>query len=326
MKQFQFIIQIKKYYRQIAIAFGAIAAVVLFILFYFLLAPSDFPDRKIVTVKSGQYLSQVADGLESSSIIKSPFLFKILVVIVSGNRQVKAADYLFDQPESAVRVAYRLVNGIQGMPKIKVTFFEGMTVKDMGALLKKAIPNFDLSTFIALATPYEGYLFPDTYFFYESTSPQDVIEQLRGTFNEKIKLEILPAQASGHSLGDILKMASIVEREATSTADRKMVAGVLWNRIVISMPLQVDPPFYYLLGKDSSELTLSDLAIDSPYNLYKHTGLPPTPIDNPGLDAIEATISPTKSKYLFYLSDKYGNMHYSEDLNGHATNKRKYIN
>ena len=120
-------------------------------------------------------------------------------------------------------------------------------------------------------------------------------------------------------------MASIVEREATSSIDRRMIAGILWKRIATNMPLQVDPPFYYILGKDSASLTLSDLAVDSPYNLYKHTGLPPTPIDNPGLDSIVDTINPTASNYLFYLSDKNGRMHYAATLDGHTANANKYI-
>ena len=91
------------------------------------------------------------------------------------------------------------------------------------------------------------------------------------------------------------------------------------------MPLQVDPTLYYLLGKDSAHLTLTDLAIDSPYNLYKHTGLPPTPIDNPGLSAIIDTMTPTKSKYVFFLSGRDGVMHYAETLSEHIANKNKYM-
>ena len=119
-------------------------------------------------------------------------------------------------------------------------------------------------------------------------------------------------------------MASIVEKEATSTNDRRIIAGILWKRISEDYPLQVDPPFFYTLGKDSSELTLSDLASDSPYNLYTHKGLPPTPIDNPGLDAISATVSPIATNYMFYLSGQEGNMHYAKTLAEHLINKEKY--
>lgn len=309
------------------IIYGLLAALAVgtFAVVYYSVAPSDFPERVIVKIKPGQYLSQAADTLASNHIIKSPFMFKVFVLLISGHRQVRAADYLFDEPQSALRVAYRAVNGIQGLPKIKVTLFEGTTVKNIGATIKKNIPNFDLQTFLVLAKPYEGYLFPDTYFFYENTTPEDVVDQLRATFNEKLKTELLSVQAFGKPLADVITMASIVEQEATSTKDRKIIAGVLWHRIAIGMPLQVDPPFHYILGKDSQALTLDDLAIDSPYNLYKHTGLPPTPINNPGTASIEATIMPTKTDYLFYLSDKNGNMHYAVDHKGHIANKNKYL-
>ena len=316
---------LRTFIKPIIIGIFVLSILIIIVAGYFSIAPSNFPERTIVTIKSGQYLSQVADTLAGKNIVKSPFMLKLLVVALSGHRQVKATDYLFDEPQSALRVAYRLVNGIQDLPKIKVTIFEGLTARNMGLTIKKAIPDFDLETFLVLAKPYEGYLFPDTYYFYESTSPEDVVGQLRETFNQKIKTELLAIQAFGKPLDEVIKIASIVEKEASSTKDRKIIAGILWNRIKIGMALQVDAPFYYILGKDSASLTLSDLAMDSPYNTYKHTGLPPTPISNPGLDSIEATVMPTKTDYLFYLSDKKGNMHYAVDHDGHVANKVKYL-
>ncbi|MFA6554191.1 MAG: endolytic transglycosylase MltG [Candidatus Paceibacterota bacterium] len=318
---------LKIFSKKLIITTLAVITVIIFVGIYASIAPKDFPtDRTIITVKSGQYLSQVADNLTKNNIIKSPTLFKIFVVLLSGHRSVKAADYLFDEPQSVLRVAYRFINGIQNLPKIKVTIYEGSTAKSIGETIKKSIPKFDLQTFLVLAKPYEGYLFPDTYYFYENVKPDDVVAQLRDTFNQKIKTELLAIQASGKSLEDVIKMASIVEKEASSTKDRKIIAGILLQRIKIGMPLQVDVPFYYVLNKKAGEgITLADLAIDSPYNTYKHTGLPPTPISNPGLDSIEAVLTPTKTNYLFYLSDSKGGMHYAVDHNGHLVNKDKYI-
>jgi len=297
----------------------------IFITIYTSIAPRNFPDRKIITIKSGQYLSQVADNLGKENIIKSPFALKVFVVLLSGHRQVRAGDYLFKEPQSALRIAYRLVRGIQEVPKMKVTLFEGITAKQMSVVLKKAIPDFDADTFLVLAKPYEGYLFPDTYFFYESISPENVVAQLRDTFKQKIKTELLAIQAYGESLEDVIKMASIVEKEVISMEDRKIVAGILWKRIEIGMPLQVDAPFYYILSKDSASLTVKDLTTDTPYNTYTNKGLTPTPISNPGLEAIEATVRPTETKYLFYLSDKKGTTHYAVDHDGHVANKNKYL-
>jgi UPF0755 protein len=292
---------------------------------YTSIAPSDFPSKKIVTIKSGQYLSQVADNLEKANLIKSPFVLKVFVIMLSGHRQVQAGDYLFKEPQSSLRIAYRLVKGLQELPKIKVTLFEGMTVKQMSVTLKKSIPDFDAETFLVLAKPYEGYLFPDTYFFYENVSPENVVAQLRDTFKQKIKTELLAIQAYGKPLEDVIKMASIVEKEANGMEDRRIIAGILWKRIKIGMALQVDPPFYYDLNKDSASLTIKDLSTDTPYNTYTNKGLTPTPIGNPGLEAIEATVTPIETKYLFYLSDKKGIMHYAVDHDGHVANKNKYL-
>lgn len=303
-----------------------IALIILFfVIVYASLPPRDFPQEKIISIKSGQYLSQVSEILEKENVIKSKFLFKAFVTLLSSRRQIIATDYLFDKPQSALRVAYRIVRGEQELPKKKVTIFEGMTIKQIGTTIKKAIPDFDVETFLVLAKPYEGYMFPDTYFFYDNISAESVVSQLRSTFTDKIKTQLLAIQAFGKPLEDVIKMASIVEKEATKIEDRKIIAGILWRRIEINMPLQVDPPFYYTLGKDSASLTRADLTSDSAYNTYVHKGLPPTPIGNPGLSSIEATINPTKTKYLFYLSDKKGNMHYAVDHDGHVENKAKYL-
>lgn len=130
---------------------------------------------------------------------------------------------------------------------------------------------------------------------------------------------------SGHSLDEILTMASILEKEANKTADRKKIAGVLWHRIDIGMPLQTDATFPYYLGRNTFEVTRTDLQTDHPYNTYTNKGLPPGPIGNPGLDSILAAAQPTKSNYIFFLSDRQGNFHYSVTYEGHLANKRRYL-
>ncbi|MFA6295482.1 MAG: endolytic transglycosylase MltG [Candidatus Paceibacterota bacterium] len=316
---------LKSSYLSVCAGLCAFLAIIFLFVIYFSIAPSDFPQKEIVTIEKGMYLSQAADLLEEKHIIKSAFLFKVFTVLVSGNRYVLAGDYLFDSPQSVLKVASRLANGVQGLAKIKITILEGMTAKDISLVLEKNIPNFDKESFFKLAKPYEGYLFPDTYYFYENTKPDEVIVVLRTTFDRKEDTIYSAILKFDKPEADVIKMASIVEKEATSSIDRRIIAGVLWKRIEMGMPLQVDPPFYYLLGKDSSEITKEDLALDSPYNTYLHKGLPPTPINNPGLDAILDTITPTTTKYLFYLSDKKGNMHYAATYEGHLVNKSKYI-
>ena len=148
---------------------------------------------------------------------------------------------------------------------------------------------------------------------------------MNDNFNKKMEPWKGAIENSGHSLRDIIIMASILEREATTEKDKTMVAGILWKRISLGMPLQVDATFMYLLGKKSSELTVSDLKMKSAYNTYQNKGLPAGPIANPGIVAIRAAIIPTESPYLYYLSDNNDEMHYAKTFEEHKANKAKYL-
>lgn len=120
-------------------------------------------------------------------------------------------------------------------------------------------------------------------------------------------------------------MASLIEREAKTDEDRKTIAGILWNRIDLKMPLQVDAVFGYIKGIDTYHPTSEDLSIESPYNTYLHAGLPPTPISNPGLESLHAAATPTKTDYLYYLTGKDGVMHYAKTFEEHKANRAKYL-
>jgi UPF0755 protein len=314
-----------EHFRLAVTAMLAGVTVILAVIVFLCIPPSDFPDKETVIIKPGIYLSQAADILYAHHIIRSPFLFKVLVLLSTGHRQIHAGSYLFEDPQSVIRVAYRTSRGIQEIPQVKITFSEGLTVRDIGTIIERNIPAFDLQSFLVTAKSYEGTLFPDTYFFYVNVTPAEVITLMHTTFTEKTKPALLDIQAFGKSADDVLRMASVVEREAASSTDRRIIAGILWKRLEIKMPLQVDASFYYLLGKASDSLTVTDLAVDSPYNLYKHTGLPPTPIDNPSLNAILDTVHPTKTKYWYFLSDRHGVTHYAETLEEHAANRQKYL-
>ncbi len=120
-------------------------------------------------------------------------------------------------------------------------------------------------------------------------------------------------------------MASILEDEANTLEDKRIIAGILWKRLKLKMPLQVDSTLRYTTGKSSGELTKADLSANNPYNTYVNKGLPPTPISNPGLDSIRAAITPTNTSYLYFLSDKNGNMHYAETFEEHKQNRINYL-
>ncbi len=289
--------------------------------------PSNFPADIKIHVGKDETLMSVANNLEKKDVIRSPLLFKIAVITLNGTkskyRSVTEGVYLFHNPVSVWNVAYRIVKGDQGLQKIRVTIPEGSTARDIAWIMLKSIPDFSAPYFLRIAEPHEGYLFPSTYYFYTDTSADEVLNTLLKTFDKMLKSNSLFDGLSEKKKRDIVIMASIVEEEATASIDRALIAGVLWKRIEIGMPLQVDPPLAYITANTTGYITIKDTQIDSPYNTYKFKGLPKAPISNPGIDALKATLNPTKSPYLFYLSDKKGMMHYAETYEKHLINKYK---
>lgn len=209
--------------------------------------------------------------------------------------------------------------------EITVTIPEGLNTRQIADILEKN-NLFAASEFSKLAAADEGYLFPDTYRLYKTATPEEVISKMKANFTKKLTQDILDEiSAQKKDLGEIVTMASILEEEVKSTEDRKIVAGILWKRMSLNIGLNVDSSLTYILGKTSAELTETDLKNNSPYNTYTHRGLPPTPISNPGMDALLAALRPTTTKYFYYLSGKDGVTHYATTLEEHALNKRRYL-
>ena len=313
--------------------------------------PANFMAGTVIHIEKNSGLSAIDAELSDQHIIRSPLLFRIVVTIlgvIDGKKSVGSGDYLFKTSENIWQIAYRLVHNEQDLMSVRVTFPEGITVRNMAGILATVIDTsstsinpvfiFDIKGFLALASTSEGYLFPDTYLFLPNETSADIITTMKNNFNEKIAT-LSPsivafqtfiqtstvAQSYPRTLANIVTMASILEREATSTADRRIIAGILWKRLDAGQPLQVDAPFFYILGTTSVALTATDLATTSPYNTYNHTGLTPTPIGNPGFDALTDAIMPTSTKYWYYVSDKMGAIHYAVTYAEQEVNTRKYV-
>ncbi len=212
---------------------------------------------------------------------------------------------------------------MSGLKPVKVTIPEGSTVRQAAAILKNALGDFDSDAFIALGKPDEGYLFPDTYFFIPGVSPQAVIQTMKDTFDKRVSPLLPQIQAFGRSESDVVITASILEKEARQPETRRTIAGILWKRLKLGIPLQVDATFGYISGTDTYSPSPEDLKIDSPYNTYKYPGLPPGSIGNPGIETIEDAITPIKTPYLYYLTDKEGNIYYAKTLAEHVANQQK---
>lgn len=311
--------------RRTLLVLGLGGAIALTIFVSFIQPPGQFPVGALVTISDGASLPKAAQELRDAGVIRSESAFRLLVALQGGAHTVHAGDYLFKEPMDVFGIAHTVIIGAYGLDPTRFRVPEGATVRDMAKLFSTQLLRFDSAEFIEKATPMEGYLFPDTYFFLPNTSTEKVIATMRQNFDAHIAEVQDTINASGRSLEDIVTMASLVEREARDSEDRRMIAGVLWNRIDRGMLLQVDAAFLYTLGKGTFDLTVSDLKSDSPYNTYVHKGLPPTPIGSPSLDAILAAANPTPNKYLYYLADKKGVTHYSKTYAEHLKNKAKYL-
>jgi UPF0755 protein len=266
-------------------------------------APDDFPkEGSVFTVAPGQSLKSVGTELESSHYIRSRFLFATFVIIFGHERSIPPGDYVFS-PSTVFSLARQIAVGNHNILKIKVTIPEGDTVSEIAGILSQKIPNFDSKLFMDQAISDQGYLFPETYFFYAKTSIGDIISEMKKMFSVQTKDIFNHDAMKGRSVSDIVILASLVEREAHGDADRVLIASILTHRLERGMRLQVDA---------------------SP-DTYKHAGLPEAPIANPGRLALLAALNPVKTDYLFYLHDKNGTIHYAKTYTEHQANIRKYL-
>ncbi len=312
------------------ILFVAFTLLSFFVSFYFWSwrAPRPFPDHVLVTIERGMSLSEVANLFEEKGIVRSGVWLRILITLLDGENSVIAGDYYFPDAKNVFSVASMVHGGRFGLVPLRVTIHEGLSSYEIGDLLKQTFPGFDAEEFVKKVSSggLEGYLFPDTYFFMPNVKPDDVIFTMRENFSRAIEPYQADIEKLGKPLNEIVIMASIIEDEANSSLDAKrIVSGILWKRLSIEMLLQVDAPFIYYNGKHSYTLTSEDLKEDHPYNTYVNKGLPPTAITNPGIDSIRAAIAPTGTDYLYFMSDKQGNLYYASDFEGHQANRERYL-
>jgi UPF0755 protein len=287
--------------------------------------PDDFPTEKLLTIPSGASLSEIAMLLSAEHVIRSQVAFVLLVKYHGVESHLIAGDYLFSSALPLGGVVSRLSQGEHGIERLRVTIPEGTSIAGMGRIFTSTFAHFNEKEFALLTRGSEGYLFPDTYFFFSNATSGPIIATLKETFLEKTAPLRAEALAAKKDWSQVIIMASIIEEEAMTPKDRRIISGILWKRLAQHMHLQVDAPFAYALGKNSATLTLDDLKSDSPYNTYRNHGLPPTPISNPGYDAITAALHPEASPYFFYLSDKAGVIHYAKTFAEHKLNKERYL-
>lgn len=274
-----------------------------------------------VVIPTGATGNQVASLLQHDGVIRSSFGFETAARFQGRSLQFQAGSYRLTTNMPVSQVFAALDRG-PAVRIVKVTIPEGLTVAQTMAIMGKdlgvpaAALDRNANSGHHFLPPYlppgkpttEGFLFPTTYFLQHAEAPEQVVERLLNEFStEADGLPWKNAKRLGVSPYQVVIIASMIEREARFEADRVRVARVIYNRLARGMPLQIDATVRYALGNWKTPLTYQDLKVKSPYNTYTHTGLPPTPIANPGLASLRAALQPAKGGWLYFIVvDKAG--------------------
>jgi UPF0755 protein len=269
-----------------------------------------------VEVVKGDSLSEVADKLEAAGVIKSAFVFKLQARYEGYGTRIQTGRYTFRRGQDTDVILRKLAAG-KAAPTIAVTIPEGLTLdetaktvaKDSGvsaAEFERAARRTDYD-YAFLEHPgiktTEGYLFPAKYDFEKGVTAPQIVDRLLGQYLiETQGLDIADAKDRlGLTEHQLVTVASLIEKEAASPAEKPLVASVIFNRLDRDMPLQIDATIQYALKRPKTNLSLRDLKVDSPYNTYESKGLPPDPICSPSRDSLEAALNPEQTNYLYYV-------------------------
>lgn len=293
-------------------------------------APDAFSGARSLEIMQGMSVKDIALEAQKQGIVRSNLLLYSVLTYSHDPTPIFAGTYDFAEPTNVFGVAQKLLDQDIKNELMRVTIPEGVPVIDIATIAAKALPEFNSDEYLVATRDLEGTLFPETYFVPETFTAQDFINLQRDTYEENVAPLREAIKASGFTEGEVITLASIIEREANDEKSMKMVSGIFQNRLGIGMALQADATIEYALDTPLGELPEGQLASElretkSPYNTYLNTGLPPTPIGNPGLIAIKAVLEPTPSDNFYYITGNDGVFHYAETLQEHNTNIAKYL-
>ena len=282
----------------------------------------------IFLIKPGENLNQITNNLSKNNLIRNKISFYLVVKKLGIERKIQAGDFRLSPSMSTETIANNLTHGTID---IWVTLLEGWRREEAAQAIynKISIPEIEIVQAFK-----EGYIFPDTYLFPKTSSIDNLVKIINSNFDNKFKtLSSSSIKKLGLTTNQVITIASLVEREVKLPDDRQKVASIIYKRWKNDWALNIDATIQYTLGYQASEmswwkkeLSADDLKLESPYNTYIHTGLPPTPICNPSLSSLTAIteIDPNFEAW-FYISDKTGKMHYSKTLEEHNTNVKRYL-
>ncbi|MFQ5481449.1 MAG: endolytic transglycosylase MltG [Nitrospinaceae bacterium] len=327
-----------KIYLSVALGAAALAGlVVMGIFLHFVNQPAgDHPQEIIINIQPGMSLTKVSQLLARKGLIGNPTTFRLYTYLKGEEGQIQAGEYALSPTLLPAEILDKLTSG-QTLVHA-VTIPEGFRIQEIADLLAaKGLVQKEL--FItetkrpdhikALHIPtknLEGYLFPDTYRVPKQIGEAQMVQRMVEIFKSKVLNEanLKRARELGMSFHEIITLASLIEKETGRPEERKLISAVFHNRLKKKMRLQTDPTVIFALANFDGNIRKVDLSIDSPYNTYRHHGLPPGPIASPGLAAIDAALHPADSKALYFVSRKDGSHQFSNNLQDHNRAVAKY--
>lgn len=319
-------------WRQRLLAFGVVISLFLLVAHYFSglflpASPTPLVVRVEIPVKAAT--SQIADLLSARGVIRSKHAFVVSARVLGLAKSLKAGDYELDAHQGLLQILDKISRG--DAVANWVTIPEGYTVTQIADLLAKqrmanARSFLDLTTtegqeYLDVPIPrpgLEGYLLPDSYKFKTGVNEKDIVQGICQNFERQVVTGLKSdLQSSGRTLDEMVIIASLIEREARIPGDRDRISAVIRNRLQRKMRLQIDATVIYALGSHRKRLSLKDTRIDHPYNTYKHEGLPPGPICNPGLACLKAALHPADVPFLYYVARDDGSHYFSTTYKEH---------
>lgn len=295
-------------------------------------------------IQSGEGVTSIAERLDAAGIIDGRLTFIAYAVKTGLYKKFQVGEYSLSGKLSITEITEKFVGGKVVPAGVRVTFPESWTIQEIAerltanglagaefqSIAEKPFPKwrerYPFLKDLPAGGSLEGYLFPDTYIFPEQATGELIVNELLKTFGEKAAPKIADGMAArGMTFHEVLTLASIVEEEGRTEADRKNISDVFKKRLAIGQPLQSDATINYIHGTAKDQPTFDDLKADSPYNTYVRAGLPPGPIGNPSLMSIEATLRPTPNPYYYFLIDpKTRITYFATDFEGHQKNRAAY--
>ena len=280
--------------------------------------------EQVFIVEKGDGLKLISANLKKDGIIRNSTWFTAYVFYKGLAGNLQAGEYSLNPNLNIIQITNKISKGDVIPREVKITIPEGFTLKQIDARLAEAdlIEAGELS----IQSHLEGYLFPDTYEFDKKMDLDEIVNIMQENFNQKLNDSLRnEIERQKKTIKEIIIMASLIEREVPLYEDSRIVSGVFWNRLRDNYPLQSCATIAYALGKDKWIYSVEDTKIDSPYNTYENVGLPPGPICNPGILAIQAAIYPEYTDYYFFLSKPDGETVFSRTFEEHQENMAKYL-